>query len=52
MKFEMFSSMDIRTEINDWLTDHPDADIKFVSQTVVTTPATVNELVNSLFYED
>ncbi len=52
MKFEMFSSIDLRTEINDWLADHPDADIKFVSQAVVTTTSKVNELVISLFYEE
>lgn len=52
MKFEMFSSIDIRSEISKWLADHPEADIKFVNQTVVTTPAKVNELVISLFYEE
>lgn len=52
MKFEMFSSIDLHTEINDWLASHPDADIKFVTQSVIATAAKANELVVSLFYEE
>ncbi len=52
MKFEMFSAIDIRTEINNWLSDHLNAEIKFVSQAVATTPTKPAELIISLFYEE
>jgi hypothetical protein len=52
MKFELFSAIDIRTEINDWLSDHPNAEIKFVSQSVATTPTKPAELIISIFYEE
>ena len=52
MKFELFSSIDIRTEINDWLSDHPNAEVKFVSQTVANTPTKSAELIISIFYEE
>jgi hypothetical protein len=52
MKFEMFSAIDIRMEINDWLSDHPNAEIKFVSQSVAATPAKSAELIISIFYEE
>lgn len=52
MKFEMFSAIDIRTEINNWLSDHPNAEIKFVSQSVMTTPTKPAELIISIFYKE
>jgi hypothetical protein len=52
MKFELFSAIDIRTEINDWLSDHPNAEIKFVSQSMATMPTKAAELIVSIFYEE
>ena len=52
MKFELFSAIDIRTEINDWLSDHPNAEIKFVSRSVATTPTKPAELIITIFYEE
>ncbi|UCF55908.1 MAG: hypothetical protein JSW15_07260 [Deltaproteobacteria bacterium] len=52
MKFEIFSSIDVRTEINDWLADHPNAKIKFVSQSVATPPTRAMDLIISIFYEE
>jgi hypothetical protein len=52
MNFEIFSSIDVRTEINEWLTNHPNAKIKFVSQSVGATPTRAMELIVSIFYEE
>jgi hypothetical protein len=52
MKFEIFSPIDVRTEINEWLANHPNAKIKFVSQSVGATPTRAMELIISIFYEE
>ena len=52
MKFEIFSSLDVRTEINDWLANHSNARIKFVRQSVGATPTRAMELIISIFYEE
>jgi len=52
MKFEIFSPIDVRTEINEWLASRPNAKIKFVSQSVGATPTRAMELIISIFYEE